>query len=112
MGAAQDSPVPHNKEAQSSSSSNHQEELKSLSMNFKKKMKIKDQDVGEYSFEPLCLSKLPTSPRSYGQPSTSRHQETQPIINFDSKFIQMGTLAEESKETGYTRMRKKSELVP
>lgn len=65
--------VPHNMEAQVSSSSNHQEELKSLSMKFKKKMKIKNQGMGEYSFEPLRLSKLPTSPRPHGKPPTSRH---------------------------------------
>lgn len=59
-------------------------------------MKIKKQGMGEYSFEPLCLSKLPTSPRFHGQPSTSRHQVVQPIKNFDGKFILMGTLAIES----------------
>lgn len=58
-------------------------------------MKLKDQGMGEYSFEPLCLSKLPTSPKSYGQPYASTHQATQPITKFDGKFIQLGTLANE-----------------
>lgn len=97
-GATQNVLVPHNKEAQASSSSHNQEKLKSLSMDFEKKMKIKDQGMGGYSFEPLCLSKLPTSPRSHEQPSTSRHQEAQPIKNFNGKFIQIETLAEESED--------------
>lgn len=98
MRAAQNVLVPHNKEAQASSLSNNREKLKSLSIDFEKKMKIKDQGMGEYSFESLCLSKLPTSPRSHGQPSTSRHKATQPIKKFDGKFIQVGTLTEELED--------------
>lgn len=67
MGAAQDSLVPHNMEKQTSSASNHhQKKLKSLSMDFKQKMKIKEQGMGEYSFEPMCLTNLPASPKTHG----------------------------------------------
>lgn len=91
--------VPHNREAPASLVfDHHQEKLKSLSMEFKQKMKIKDQGMGEYSFEPMCLSKLPTSPKSHRQPSASTHQATQLITKFDGKFIQLGTIANESKE--------------
>lgn len=67
MGAAQDSLVPHNREKQTSSApDDHQEKLKSLSMDFKQKMKIKEQGMGEYSFEPMCLTNLPTLPKFHG----------------------------------------------
>lgn len=61
-------------------------------------MKIKEQGMGEYSFEPMCLTNLPASPKSHGQPSASTHQATQPITKFDGKFIQLGTVAHESEE--------------
>lgn len=61
-------------------------------------MKIREQGMGEYSLEPMCLAKLPTSPRSHGLPTTSTHQVTQPITKFDGTFIQLGTLAHESEE--------------
>lgn len=98
MRAAYNVLVPHNRESQASSSSNNQGKLKSLTIDIEKKMKIKDQGMGEYSFKPLCLSKLLTFPRSHGQPSTSRHKAAQPIINFDGKFIQVGTLAKETED--------------
>lgn len=98
MRADQNVLVPHKREAQASSSSNNQEKLKYFSIDFEKKMKIKDQGMGEYSFESLCLSKLSTSPKSHGQPSTSRHKVAQPINKFDGKFIQVGTVTEESED--------------
>lgn len=99
MGAAQDSLVPHNREKQISSAPNlQQEKSKSLSMDFKQKMKIKEKGMGEYYLEPLCLANLPASPKSHGLPTTSTHQATQPITKFDGKFIQLGTLAHESEE--------------
>lgn len=61
-------------------------------------MKIKEQGMGEYSLEPMCLTSLPTSPRSHGLPIASTHQATQPITMFDGTFIQLGTLAHESEE--------------
>lgn len=99
MGAAQDSLVPHNREKQNSSTQDpQQEKSKSLPRDFKQKMKIKEQGMGEYSLEPMCLANLPISPRSHGLPTASRHQATQPITKFDGTFIQLDTLAHESEE--------------
>lgn len=99
MGAAQDSLVPHNREKQRSLTLDLQTaKPNSLFGDFEQKMQIKDQGMGEYSLEPLCLAKLPTSPRSHGLPTTSMHLVTQPITKFDGTFIQLGTLAHESED--------------
>lgn len=74
MGVAQDSLVPHNREKQRSSTSDLQKaKSESLPRDFKQKMQIREQGMGEYSLEPMCLATLPTSPRSHGLPTTSTH---------------------------------------
>lgn len=54
---------------------------------------LKDKGMGEY-----CLSQLPISPRSHGQPSTSRKKSSQPIKLFDGMFIQAGTVVDEIED--------------
>jgi hypothetical protein len=95
--------VPHNRESLLDSSFHQQETMQQLTLNLDKKMQIKDKGIGEYS---LCLSKLPLSPRSHGQPtlstqkvaSASTSSPSEPITKFDRLFIKVNTSAEEAED--------------
>lgn len=98
----QDVIVPHSREALASSSSSHESKespLNSFSNFFEKKIQLKDKVIRKYFFEhSLCLSKLPIFPKSYGQPTTSKEQSSQPIKIFDGAFIKVGTLVDENDD--------------
>jgi hypothetical protein len=101
--ARQDAFVPHNKESLLNSSFHQKETMQQLTLNLDKKMQIKDKGVGEYS---LCLSKLPISPKSHGQPTLSTQKvasastsgPSEPITKFDGLFIKVNTSAEEVED--------------
>lgn len=55
--------------------------------------------MGEYSFElSPCLSPLPVSPKYHGQLSTSKQKYLHPIKLVGGTFVQVGTLANETKD--------------
>jgi hypothetical protein len=99
----QDTFVPHNREALVISPSNHTNQIKDLTKNLNIKLQLKDKGVGEYS---LCISNLPISRRSHGQPTLSKQkfaiastlQSYVPITMFDGRFIKANTSVEEAED--------------